>query len=139
MTSHDHQTSPDHTRGAAIIPYVCVSDTRAALAWYVEVFGAEVSVEPIVMDDGRVGHAEVTVRGARLMLSDPFVEVPVAAPVPGQPPSVTLHLEVDDVDALVDRVVASGGTVTRPPGDTPHGRIARVVDPFGHQWMLNQP
>lgn len=124
---------------AAITPYVCVSDTRAAVAWYADVFDAEVSMEPIVMEDGRVGHAEITINGARLMLSDAFAEVPVAAPTAGQPPTVTLHLEVDDVDALVERVAGGGGVVTRPPEDTPHGRIARIIDPFQHQWMLNQP
>lgn len=138
-SASDCGDSIDTMTGNALTPYVCVPDARAALTWYADVFGATISMHPLVMEDGRVGHAEMTVRGARLMLSDPFAEVPVAAPVAGQPPTVTLHLEVDDVDDLVRRVSDAGGTVTRPPGDTPHGRIARVVDPFGHQWMLNQP
>ena len=52
-----------------LTPYICVSDSRAAIAWYRDVLGAEVTVEPIVMDDGAVGHCELSVGGARWMMS----------------------------------------------------------------------
>ena len=55
-----------------LTPYLCVADARAALAWYVEVLGAVVSFDPIVMDDGRIGHAELTRDGATWMVSDVF-------------------------------------------------------------------
>ena len=41
-----------------LTPYLCVRDARAAIEWYAEVLGAEVTFEPIVMADGRVGHVE---------------------------------------------------------------------------------
>src|SRR6202035_3931016 len=53
------------TRSAAITPYIAVPDARAALAWYAEALGARVSGEPIVMPDGRIGHAELDLGGAR--------------------------------------------------------------------------
>ncbi len=29
--------------------------------------------------------------------------------------------------------------MVRGPEDTPHGRIAVFLDPFGHRWFLNAP
>ena len=61
-----------------LTPYICVGDCRAAIDWYVEALGAEVAYEPIVMDDGRVGHCELAVDGARWMMSDEFESAGVA-------------------------------------------------------------
>src|SRR6478609_7846486 len=55
-----------------LTPYICVADSRAAIEWYREFLGAEVTVDPIVMDDGHVGHCELAVDGARRMMSDAY-------------------------------------------------------------------
>ncbi|MEO5664674.1 MAG: hypothetical protein ABIR39_15485 [Nocardioides sp.] len=41
-----------------LTPYLCVADARPAIEWCVDVLGAEVVHDPIVMDDGRIGHVE---------------------------------------------------------------------------------
>ncbi|MBA8792532.1 putative glyoxalase superfamily protein PhnB [Friedmanniella endophytica] len=123
-----------------LTPYICVNDSRAAIDWYRDVLGAELTVEPIVMDDGAVGHCELSVGGARWMMSDAFASADVAPPDPRRGACVTLHLGVDDVDLVAARVVASGQTLARGPEDTPGvGRVAVFRDPFGHRWFLNQP
>ncbi|MGG5257163.1 VOC family protein [Phycicoccus avicenniae] len=122
-----------------ITPYICVADARAAIRWYTETFGAEVVVEPIMMDDDRVGHVELAVDGARWMMSDEFDAAGVAAPPAGRGAAVTLHLTHADVDGLSRRASEAGAHVDRQPEDTPHGRIAVLTDPFGHRWMLNTP
>lgn len=123
-----------------LTPYICVTDSRAAIRWYSEVLGAELVEDPIVMPDGRVGHCELSVAGARWMMSDEFASAGVAAPDPDRGASVTLHLTVDDVDALAERVVGSGTAMDRGPEDSPPvGRVAVFCDPFGHRWFLNQP
>jgi PhnB protein len=123
-----------------LTPYICVSDSRAAIAWYAEALGAEVVLEPIVMDDGRVGHCELAVRGARWMMSDEFESAGVAPPDRDRGAAVTLHLTVEDCDEAVARVRAAGVTMTRGPEDSaPAGRVAVFTDPFGHRWFLNQP
>ena len=119
-----------------IRPYICVADTRAAVAWYVSALGAVVEVEPMVMPDGRVGHAEVSLGGARLMMSDPHPEIAVDAPAPGRGAAVTLYLTTDDVDGLAERAAGAGATLDRGPEDGGHGRVAVLRDPFGHRWML---
>lgn len=123
-----------------LTPYLCVADCRAATDWYVAHLGAEVVRDPIVMDDGRVGHCELAVDGARWMMSDEFDASGVAAPDPTRGACVSLHLTVADVDAVAARVVASGTPMTRGPEDSPPaGRVAVFTDPFGHRWFLDQP
>ncbi len=92
------------------------------------------------MDDGRVGHVELAVDGARWMMSEEFASAGVAPPDPRRGADVSLHLAVADVDALTARVVDSGTSLDRGPEDSPPaGRVAVFRDPFGHRWFLNQP
>lgn len=122
-----------------LTPYLCVADSRAAIQWYVDVLGAEVTYDPMVMPDGHVGHCELSVAGAQWMMSDEFASAGVAAPDPDRGACVSLHLTVDDIDALAARVVESGTAMDRGPEDNPPvGRVAVFRDPFGHRWFLNQ-
>jgi PhnB protein len=123
-----------------LTPYLCVADARAAIEWYVDILGAEVTYPPIVMPDGRVGHVELAVDGAGWMMSEEFDPAGVAAPDVTRGAAVSLHLTVDDVDALCARIVESGSSLDRGPEDSPPaGRVAVFRDPFGHRWFLNQP
>ncbi len=119
-----------------IVPYLAVADARRALAWYVDALGARARGEPIVMPDGRIGHAELELAGHVLMLSDEHPEIGVVAPQAGQGANVTLHLTVAAVDAVVARAVATGADLERPPADHPYGRNAVLRDPFGHRWLI---
>ena len=123
-----------------LTPYICVADSRAAIDWYERALGAKVSYEPIVMPDGRIGHCELSVDGARWMMSDEFAEVNIAPPDRARGNAVTMHLTVSDVDAVCSAVQAEGVTLDRGPEDNPPvGRVAVFRDPFGHRWFLNQP
>ncbi len=122
-----------------LTPYLAVSNARAAIDWYVEHLGAEVTMDPIVMPDGRVGHVELAVDGAGWMMSDEHREINVEAPRADRGAAVSLHLSVRDVDALVEKVVAGGAMLDRGPEDSePVGRVAVIRDPFGHRWFFNQ-
>jgi uncharacterized glyoxalase superfamily protein PhnB len=122
---------------AGVIPYLAVADARRALTWYADALGARPRGEPIVMPDGRIGHAELELAGTVVMLADEHPEIGHTAPVSGRGTSVSLHLAVPDVDASTDRAVEGGATLDRPPSDNPYGRNAVVIDPFGHRWMLS--
>jgi len=119
----------------ALTPYLAVPDARAAIQWYSDVFAARQIGDPIVMPDGRIGHAELAIGPARLFLSDAHPEIGVVAPNPERS-AVTLHLDVADVDALVRSAAGRGATIQREPADYPYGRQAVIVDPAGHRWML---
>ncbi len=124
---------------STLTPYLAVHDARAAIDWYTRVLGATPVGDPIVMPDGRIGHAELDLGGAHLYLSDAHPEIGVVAPDPDAGASITLHLELSDVDAATERARAEAGVIEREPSDNPYGRIAAVRDPFGHRWMLNGP
>jgi uncharacterized glyoxalase superfamily protein PhnB len=126
----------------ALTPYIVVADARRALDWYVAVLGAQRRGEPHVNADGTIGHAEVGIGGAVLMLaeaSDLWPEVPVRAPDSPVTFSHTLHLEVGDVDGTTERARRGGAVVEREPADQPYGRASVIVDPFGHRWTLLRP
>jgi len=123
-----------------LTPYLAVADARAAIRWYVDVLGAVVIYEPIEMPDGRIGHVELDIDGARLMMADAHPELKCPAPLVGEGSPVTLHLSVADVDGMTRAAAAAGALVDRGPEDTPPvGRVAVLRDPFGHRWFLNQP
>jgi uncharacterized glyoxalase superfamily protein PhnB len=122
----------------AALPYLAVADARAAIAWYTEAFNAVVIGEPIVMDDGRIGHAEIAIAGGVLYLADEYPELGLKAPAAGAV-SVSLMLHVADTDAALDRARERGADVQREPYEGYGSRTATIVDPFGHRWMLSGP
>jgi uncharacterized glyoxalase superfamily protein PhnB len=123
----------------ALTPYITVHDARAAIDWYVKVLAAVPRGEPIVMPDGSVGHAEIGIGDAVLMLSEGSTEVPVQPPEPTGTYSHTIHAQISDVDRIVEQARQNGAQIEREPVDEPYGRVAVMIDPFGHRWMLNQP
>jgi len=122
----------------AAVPYLAVSDARAAIDWYAEIFGARLAGEPIEMPDGRIGHCDLEISGGHLYLADEHPEIGVTAPRPGESP-VSLMLPVQDADAVRERAMAAGATADRPPYDAYGQRNAWIIDPFGHRWGLSSP
>lgn len=117
----------------SLTPYLAVRDARAALDFYVEVFEATRRGDPILMDDGRIGHAELAIGDSVLMLAEEFPEVGHLAPDTAHP---SFRVEVSDVDATIDRALARGSELLRPIADSGYGRGGTVLDPFGHRWMV---
>jgi PhnB protein len=140
MSSSTATTQPPATprTGAVLVPYLSITGAARALDWYAEAFGA-VEEMRVVGDDGRVGHAEITIEGARLMLADEYPEIDVVSPQTLGGTPTLLHLTLTDVDAAFAHAVAAGATVLQEPADQAHGnRHGTLVDPFGHRWMLSQ-
>jgi uncharacterized glyoxalase superfamily protein PhnB len=123
----------------AVSVYLCAHDAAAAIDFYRAAFDA-VETMRMTGGDGRIGHAEITIGGNTVMLSDEHPEIGVVSPQSLGGTPVTLHLLVDDVDAVYERALAAGATGEREPADQFHGnRTATLRDPFGHRWMLTQP
>jgi predicted enzyme related to lactoylglutathione lyase len=139
MTTVEQPTDRAVGGSGALTPYLAVADARAAIEWYVANLGARRIGEPIVMPDGRIGHAELELAGARMFVSDEHPEVGVAAPGAGTGTAVSLHLNLPDVDAVIAKAAGSNAVVEREPSNNPYGRIGVIRDPFGHRWMLNSP
>ncbi|MDT5134700.1 MAG: hypothetical protein QOE41_4011 [Mycobacterium sp.] len=133
----DPAVAPAPPRPAAL-PYLTVADARSAIAWYTDALGAVLIGEPIVMDDGRVGHAEIAIGPGVLYLADETPELGLKAPG-AQAVSVSLMLQVPDTDAALSNARQRGAAVQREIYESYGSRNATIIDPFGHRWMLSGP
>lgn len=133
----DAAVAPAPPRPAAL-PYLTVADARSAIAWYTDALGAVLIGEPIVMDDGRVGHAQIAIGPGVLYLADEAPELGLKAPG-AQEVSVTLMLQVPDTDAALSKARQRGAAVQREIYENYGSRNATIIDPFGHRWMLSGP
>jgi PhnB protein len=119
-----------------LFAYLHVRDAAQAIRFYTEAFGME-ELFRLTEPSGRVGHAELAFGTAILMVSDEYPEMNIRGPAPGAPTPVSLHLHVDDADAVVARAVAAGASLERAPQDEFYGERSGVVrDPFGHRWNI---
>jgi uncharacterized glyoxalase superfamily protein PhnB len=113
-----------------LYPFLAVRDTAAAAAFYEAAFGARV-----VEEFGPIRVLEI--EGRRVGLAPEAPELKTPSPETIGATTVRLSLHVDDADATAERAVAAGATVMFPVEDQPYGlRQGRVVDPFGHHWLI---
>ena len=127
-----------------VVPYLTVKGAAEAIEFYRRAFGAIENSRMPAQDGRRIMHADLTVKGGSLFLSDEFPEYDgSAAPAPGSTPSVAVALALDvpaDVDSTFKQAIAAGATSELAPEDTFwNARFAMLTDPFGHRWMLNAP
>ena len=127
---------PDGYR--TLTPHLVVRNAAEAIEFYKQAFAAEV-VKRMPGPDGRsVLHAELRIGDSMLMLCDelPQMERWVAPPSLGGT-TVGIFLYVADVDAVIDRAVRAGATVSLPVQDMFWGdRYGKITDPFGHEWAV---
>ena len=123
----DVKPIPDgHT---AITPYLIVGDAAGFIDFLTGAFGAAERLR-VATPEGRIGHAEVEIDGAALMLSDPMP--------PDFPANRALiYLYVADVDSAYASALKAGATSIDEPADQFYGdRLARVTDPHNNHWAI---
>lgn len=119
-----------------LFAYLCVPNADAAIAFYREVFDARETLR-LVDNGGRVGHVELALAGTTLMLCEPYPEYDIVPPHAAAPSSVTLHVHVDDADAVIARALAMDAQLLMPARDQFYGERSGVVrDPAGHRWNI---
>src|SRR2546428_4367773 len=93
----------------AAIPYLSVLNAGGAIEFYKRAFGAT-ELMRMAGPDGRIGHAEIKIGKAVIMLADEHPEMDFRSPkslgVARSP--VGIHLYVEDVDAVYQRALAAG-------------------------------
>ena len=86
---------------------------------------------------GKIGHAELELGDSVIMLADEAPDFGALSPktVGGTP--VTIHVYVEDVDAVFQAAMEAGATSQRDLEDQFYGdRMGQFEDPFGHQWSV---
>ena len=126
------------------IPYLTVKGAGKAIEFYRKAFSATENGRVAAQDGRRLMHADLTINGGSVMLSDEFPEHGgTPAPTLERPTSVSIMIAFTsprDVDATFDRAVAAGARGSMQPEDAFWGsRFAMLDDPFGHRWMLTAP
>ena len=117
--------------------HLIVKDAAAAIAFYVEAFGAVEKYRLVDPVDGRIGHAELVFGDTPLMIADEYPDFGAVSPdtIGGSP--VNFHLAVPDADAAMARALAAGGVLLRPVHEEFYGdRTGLVSDPFGYSWFI---
>jgi PhnB protein len=129
-------TQPIPEGYSTISPYLAVDDAAEAIAYYKKAFGAEETVR-MAAPDGKIGHAELKIGDSHVMLSDPFPQASTTPPKELGGTSASVFMYVEDVDAVVQKAVDAGATVTMEVEDQFWGdRFGSITDPFGHSWSI---
>jgi PhnB protein len=121
---------------APLTAMLTVSDIPAAVSFYQKAFGFS---KRAMMNgpDGKPMHAELTLRGATLMLGpeNPAWGKRSAKTVGASPAG--LYLYVENVDKVVAKAVSLGAKAEGPVADMFWGdRCGSLVDPDGYGWMI---
>ena len=117
-------------------PYLCVSDAGAAIDFYTQAFGAREKFR-LTEPGGRIGHAELEFNGMILMVADEFPEYGINSATSIGATAVSIHLHVDNADAVIQKAVDLGAQMEMEAKDQFYGeRSGSIRDPFGHRWLI---
>jgi PhnB protein len=121
-----------------LYPFLAVRDVARAVEYYAEAFGATEEGERLAAPDGRLV-AVLLIDGRHVGVATEAPELGTPSPETAGATTVRISLEVEDPDAVAARAVAAGGTEMFPVADQPYGmRQGRVIDPFGHHWLVGK-
>lgn len=119
-----------------VMPYLIVDGANEAIEFYKGVLGASERMR-LGGPDGKVGHAELQIGEAVIMLADenPGMNIEGPKSVGGTP--VTIHVYLEDADAAFERAVQAGAKPLRAVEDQFYGdRSGQFEDPYGHRWNV---
>ncbi|WP_342117687.1 VOC family protein [Pseudoduganella sp. OTU4001] len=120
----------------SVTPHLVCEGAADAIAFYKKAFNA-VETARMPGPGGKIMHAQIKIGDSNIMLVDDFPDMGCFGPKHLNGSPVTLHLYVEDVDAVYKRAVDAGGTAKMPPADMFWGdRYGVLVDPFGHNWSI---
>jgi PhnB protein len=122
-----------------IYPFLAVKDVDAAVAFYAAAFDAAEEMERVGVPGGPQV-ALLLIEGHRVGVATEAPELGTPSPETVGGTTVRISLHVDDADRAQERAVAAGARELFAVADQPYGlRQGRVVDPFGHHWLISHP
>jgi PhnB protein len=118
-------------------PMLTVHDAAAAAEFYSRAFDAKVGA----IHTAPSGHnvIQLFIQDHELYAVDENPQGFNLSPKALKGTSVRISLIVDDPDAVAAKAIAAGASELFPVADQPYGmRQGRVVDPFGHHWLIGR-
>ncbi|MGI5130777.1 VOC family protein [Pseudonocardia sp. CA-107938] len=112
----------------SVTPWIIGRDTLALMEFLTAAFDAEPHGEPVVDEQGNVGHAEMRIGDSMVMMFDK----------PDWPPTPAfLRFYVADIHQTIKQAVAAGARIVTEPTHLFWGDlVARIADPFGNLYWL---
>jgi uncharacterized glyoxalase superfamily protein PhnB len=119
-----------------VTPHLVCAGAADAIEFYKKAFNA-VEAGRLPGPQGKLMHAMIRIEGSAVMLVDEMPEWGSFGPKSLKGTPVTIHLYVEDVDAVVARALAAGAKIIMPVADMFWGdRYGKLEDPFGHHWSV---
>jgi PhnB protein len=135
MTTAPVKPIPDGMH--SVTPHLICGGAADAIEFYKKAFGA-IELTRLSGQNGKLLHASIRIGDSTVMLSDEFPAMGGLGPKSLKGSPVTIHLYVEDADALAARAVAAGAKITMPVADMFWGdRYGQLEDPFGHRWSVS--
>jgi len=120
----------------SVTPHLICAGASEAIEFYKNAFDA-VELSRLPGSDGKLMHASIRIGDSVVMLNEETPEWGAFGPKALKGSPVTIHLYVEDADAVFDQAVRAGAKVTMPLDDMFWGdRYGKLEDPFGHQWSI---
>lgn len=117
--------------------HMTVKNAKQAIEFYQKAFGAEEICRMPGPDGNSIMHAELKIGSSIIMLNDEFPGHGISAPQTLKGTSFSLHLYVEDADALFNRAIEAGAKEIMPVSDQFWGdRYGMLTDPYGHCWSI---
>ncbi|MDQ3774319.1 MAG: VOC family protein [Pseudomonadota bacterium] len=119
-----------------VTPHLICAGAADAIEFYKKAFDA-VEMARVPGPQGKLIHACIRIGDSVVMLVDEFPDWGSFGPKSLNGSPVTIHLQVEDVDAVFERAVRVGAKITMPLEDMFWGdRYGKLEDPFGHHWSV---
>jgi PhnB protein len=119
-----------------VTPHLICAGAAEAIEFYRKAFGA-VELSRMPGSDGKLMHASIRIGDSVVMLNEENPHWGAFGPKHLNGSPVTIHLYVENVDAVFEQAVRAGAKVTMPLDDMFWGdRYGKVEDPCGHQWSI---
>ena len=121
----------------AVTPSLHVNGAADAIEWYKTALGAEEIMRMPYPGKDAIMHAELKVGDSVFYVSDAMADQGSPGPADLGGTSMTVHVYVDDADALFNTAKGAGAEVAMPMGDMPWGdRYGLVTGKDGHRWAI---
>lgn len=120
-----------------VTPHLSIKDAAAAIEFYKKAFGAQEMMR-LSGPAGMVMHAEIKIGDSPIMIAEEMPDWGNRSPQSLGGTPVTIHLYVEDVDAVARQAESAGAKAQIPVGDRFYGdRSGRFEDPYGHVWIIS--
>ncbi|GAB3708422.1 VOC family protein [Amycolatopsis oliviviridis] len=113
----------------SVTPWIISRDTAGVIDFLKRAFDAVPMGDPVYVESGKIGHAEVRIGDSVVMLfdaQDDWIETPAY-----------LRLYVEDSIETQRRAIDAGAKEVTKQTELFFGdRVGRVLDPFGNLWWI---